>query len=187
MGTTHTTRLCRIDDGLQDAGVESKQSSFAQSHARHNWCKHKCDRRHRKRAFRDPRTWTQSQSPAASAAASIPQAAANMIADRIGIRACRNSFFCLPSGLMRSADAAEMIRSGEAEIAIAGGADAPITPLTMASFIASGMARARNGDPEDSKPTVRCSIGTLASFQKEQAIFVARESGASRGTRAPRI
>ena len=32
-----------------------------------------------------------------------------------------------------------MIRSGEADIAIAGGADAPITPLTMASFIASGL------------------------------------------------
>jgi 3-oxoacyl-[acyl-carrier-protein] synthase II len=41
-----------------------------------------------------------------------------------------------------------MIRAGEAEIAIAGGADAPITPLTMASFIASGLSSVRNGEPE---------------------------------------
>ena len=44
--------------------------------------------------------------------------------------------------------AAAMIRSGEAEFAIAGGADAPITPLAMASFIASGLSSYRNGEPE---------------------------------------
>jgi 3-oxoacyl-[acyl-carrier-protein] synthase II len=41
-----------------------------------------------------------------------------------------------------------MIRAGEADIAIAGGADAPITPLTMASFIASGLSSCRNSEPE---------------------------------------
>ena len=46
------------------------------------------------------------------------------------------------------ADAAAMIRSGEAELAIAGGADAPITPLTMASFIAAGLSSLRNDEPE---------------------------------------
>ncbi len=46
------------------------------------------------------------------------------------------------------ADAAALIKSGAAEIAIAGGADAPITPLTMASFIASGLSSTRNGEPE---------------------------------------
>jgi 3-oxoacyl-(acyl-carrier-protein) synthase len=40
-----------------------------------------------------------------------------------------------------------MIGSGEAEIAIAGGADAPITPLTTASFIAAGLISFHNGDP----------------------------------------
>jgi 3-oxoacyl-[acyl-carrier-protein] synthase II len=44
--------------------------------------------------------------------------------------------------------AAAMIRSGEADIAIAGGSDAPITPLAMASFIASGLSSQRNSEPE---------------------------------------
>ena len=84
-----------------------------------------------------------------SAAASIPQAAANFIADRLGAsaHAATVSSAC-PSGLDAVADAAAMIRSGEAEIAIAGGADAPITPLTMASFIASGLSSCRNDEPE---------------------------------------
>ncbi len=89
------------------------------------------------------------RAPVSSAAASIPQAAANTIADRIG--ACANattvSSAC-PSGLDALADAAAMIRSGEVEAAVAGGADAPITPLTLASFIGSGLVSASNGDPE---------------------------------------
>jgi 3-oxoacyl-[acyl-carrier-protein] synthase II len=46
------------------------------------------------------------------------------------------------------ADAAAMIRSGEADIAIAGGTDAPITPLVMGSFVANGLTSCRNGEPE---------------------------------------
>src|ERR1700737_2192145 len=41
-----------------------------------------------------------------------------------------------------------MIRSGEAELAIAGGADAPITKHTFAAFIATGLSSCRNGEPE---------------------------------------
>ncbi|MBA3881463.1 MAG: beta-ketoacyl-[acyl-carrier-protein] synthase family protein [Chthoniobacterales bacterium] len=81
--------------------------------------------------------------------ASKPQAAANLIADKLG--SCANaatiSSAC-PSGLDAIAIAAEMIRSGEAEIAIAGGADAPITPLAMASFTATGLSSLRNAEPE---------------------------------------
>ena len=92
---------------------------------------------------------TPNRAPTTSAAASIPQAAANFIADRLG--ACANaatvSSAC-PSGLDAIAEAATMIRSGHSDIAIAGGADAPITPLTMASFIASGLSSTRNSDPE---------------------------------------
>jgi 3-oxoacyl-[acyl-carrier-protein] synthase II len=84
-----------------------------------------------------------------SLGASKPQAAANIIADRLG--ACANaatvSSAC-PSGLDAIAIGAGLIRSGEAEIAVVGGADAPITPLAMASFIASGLSSARNDEPE---------------------------------------
>lgn len=92
---------------------------------------------------------TPNRAPTTSAAASIPQAAANAIADRLG--ACANAVTvssACPSGIDAIADAAAMIRSGEAELAIAGGADAPITPLTMASFIAAGLSSLRNDEPE---------------------------------------
>lgn len=88
------------------------------------------------------------RAPATSAAASIPQAAANAIADRLGI--CANAVTvssACPSGMDAIADAAAMIRSGEAEIAIAGGADAPITSLVVASFIAAGLTSRRNFEP----------------------------------------
>src|SRR5688572_12326581 len=89
------------------------------------------------------------RAPTTSAAASIPQAAANAIADRLG--ACANAVTvssACPSGMDAIADAAAMIRSGEAELAIAGGADAPITPLAIASFMASGIISRRNFEPE---------------------------------------
>jgi len=97
---------------------------------------------------------TPNRAPVSSAAASIPQAAANTIADRIGAyaNATTVSSAC-PSGLDALADAAAMIRSGEVEAAVAGGADAPITPLTLAGFIGSGLVAASNGEPEAaSKP-----------------------------------
>lgn len=84
-----------------------------------------------------------------TSAASIPSAPANVIADRIGSRAnAATVTSACPSGLDALAEAAAMIRSGAAELAIAGGADAPITPLVMASFIASGLSSCRNGEPE---------------------------------------
>jgi 3-oxoacyl-[acyl-carrier-protein] synthase II len=81
--------------------------------------------------------------------ASKPQAAANVIADRIGARAhaATVSSAC-PSGLDAVALAAWMIRTGAAELAIAGGADAPLTKHGMASFIATGLSSLRNGEPE---------------------------------------
>jgi len=78
-----------------------------------------------------------------------PQAAANVIADRIGARAhaATVSSAC-PSGLDAVAIAADMIRSGQAELAIAGGADAPITKHTFAAFTATGLSSCRNSEPE---------------------------------------
>ena len=81
--------------------------------------------------------------------ASQPQASANLIADRLG--ACANattvSSAC-PSGLDALAEAADLIARGDAEFAIAGGADAPVTPLAMASFTATGLSSFRNDEPE---------------------------------------
>ncbi len=101
------------------------------------------------RAFHTVQNVSPNRAAPTTSASSIPQAPANVIADRLGI--CANaatvSSAC-PSGLDAIADAAAMIRSGEAELAIAGGTDAPITPLVMASFIASGLSSERNDEPE---------------------------------------
>jgi 3-oxoacyl-[acyl-carrier-protein] synthase II len=101
------------------------------------------------RAFEAVREHGPNRVATTTSAASIPQAPATVIADRIGkcAHAATVSSAC-PSGLDALADAAAMIQSGEAEIAIAGGTDAPITPLVMSSFIASGLSSCRNEEPE---------------------------------------
>src|SRR5207244_11377157 len=81
--------------------------------------------------------------------ASCPQAAANATADRSGVHAHSSTVSsACPSGLDALAIAANRIESGAAELAIAGGADAPITKHTFAAFIATGMSSCRNGEPE---------------------------------------
>src|SRR4030081_1779411 len=101
------------------------------------------------RAFHTVQNVSPNRAAPTTSASSIPQAPANVIADRIGI--CANaatvSSAC-PSGLDAIADAAAMIGGGEAEIAIAGGADVPITPLALSMFIASGLSSYRNNEPE---------------------------------------
>jgi 3-oxoacyl-[acyl-carrier-protein] synthase II len=86
-------------------------------------------------------------SPAAVGALT-PQAAANSIADLIGRQAdaATVSSAC-PSGLDAIMLASDLIRKGEAELAIAGGADAPITKHTFAAFTASGLSSFRNDEP----------------------------------------
>jgi 3-oxoacyl-[acyl-carrier-protein] synthase II len=78
-----------------------------------------------------------------------PQAATQVLTMALGMsaRATTISSAC-PSGLDAVATAAAMIRRGEADIAVAGGTDAAITPVTMASFATAGLSSTRNTDPE---------------------------------------
>lgn len=77
-----------------------------------------------------------------------PQAAALLIAQKLGVQtqASTISSAC-NSGIDAIASAATMIRSSDVEIAIAGGADAPVTPLAMASLASAGLSSFANGDP----------------------------------------
>lgn len=50
-------------------------------------------------------------------------------------------------GLNAIVEAAELIRRGDALIALAGGVEAPITPLTVAAFQGTGALSTRNDDP----------------------------------------
>jgi 3-oxoacyl-[acyl-carrier-protein] synthase II len=78
-----------------------------------------------------------------------PQAATQMLTMALGIsaRATTIASAC-PSGLDAIASAAAMIRQGEADVAVAGGTDATITPLSMASFASAGLSSTRNTEPE---------------------------------------
>lgn len=114
-----------------------------------------------------------------------PQAPANVIADRIGDRAhaATISSAC-PSGLDAVAAAAAMIRSGEAEIAIAGGADAPLTRHTFAGFIATGLSSCHNGEPEKaSRPFDLQRDSGVISEGAGMFVLENRERAEARGAR----
>lgn len=114
-----------------------------------------------------------------------PQAAANVIADRIGRQAdaATVSSAC-PSGLDAVALAAAMIQSGEADLAIAGGADAPITKHTFAAFTASGLSSCRNAEPEKaSRPFDRERDSGVISEGSGMFVLENLERAEARGAR----
>ena len=79
-----------------------------------------------------------------------PQAVTQTLAVALGTSARTSAVTsACPSGLDAIASAVAMIRSGEADVAIAGGTDATITPLSMASFATAGLSSMRNFDPEN--------------------------------------
>ena len=78
-----------------------------------------------------------------------PHAIASAISESLGIstKAMTVSTAC-PAGLDAISIAVECIRDGKAEIAITGGADAPINPLTVACFGATGLVPTNSSNPE---------------------------------------
>lgn len=77
-----------------------------------------------------------------------PQAAAQLIAEKLGVETHATTICsACPSGIDAIAMAVARVRSGEADVAIAGGADAPITPLTMASLTSAGLSSTANANP----------------------------------------
>jgi 3-oxoacyl-[acyl-carrier-protein] synthase II len=77
-----------------------------------------------------------------------PQAVAHLIAEKLGVESdtVTVSSAC-PSGIDAIASASARIRSGDTDVAIAGGADAHVTPLGMASFASAGLSSFANSDP----------------------------------------
>ena len=98
-----------------------------------------------------------------TAIASLPQAAAGAIAEvlKVQAQALTVSTGC-PAGLDAVASAVQEIRAGRFDLANAGGADAPITVLTVATFCAAGGMSTRNEDPEHaSRPFDKLRDGGL--------------------------
>jgi len=79
-----------------------------------------------------------------------------------------NSNSC-SSGTIAVGEAFEMVRSGRADVMIAGGAEAPLYPLTFGSFTIIKAMTARNADPE----------GACRPFDLGRDGFVMGEGGAA--------
>ncbi len=112
-----------------------------------------------------------------------PQAVTQLMALALGAssRATTISSAC-PSGLDAIAAATAMIRNGEADIAIAGGTDATITPLSMASFITAGLNSLRNAEPQRaSRPFDRDRDSGVISEGAAIVVLEEYESAMARG------
>jgi 3-oxoacyl-[acyl-carrier-protein] synthase II len=78
-----------------------------------------------------------------------------------------------------------MISGGEAELAIAGGADAPITKHTFAAFTASGLSSCQNGAPQQaSRPFDRDRDSGVISEGAGMFVLENEEHAKARGARA---
>ena len=87
-------------------------------------------------------------------------------------------------GLNAIIEAAAMIRRGDALVAIAGGAEAPITPLTLAAFQGTGALSTRNDDPAGASRPLDVDrdgfvIGEGAALVTLEALEVADARGAT--------
>jgi 3-oxoacyl-[acyl-carrier-protein] synthase II len=114
-----------------------------------------------------------------------PQAAAHLIAQKLGVetQATTISSAC-PSGIDAIAMAVDRVRSGEVEIAIAGGADAPVTRLTMASFASAGLSSFANAEPKRaSRPYDQGSDSGVISEGAAVVVVESVEHAAARGAR----
>ncbi|MDA0351411.1 MAG: beta-ketoacyl-[acyl-carrier-protein] synthase family protein [Chloroflexi bacterium] len=86
-------------------------------------------------------------------------------------------------GLNSIIEAAAMIRRGDALVAIAGGADAPITPLTLAAFQGTGALSTRNDAPAGASRPLDAArdgfvLGEGAALVTLEALEVAEARGA---------
>jgi 3-oxoacyl-[acyl-carrier-protein] synthase II len=79
----------------------------------------------------------------------IPNMAACQVAMRLGIHGpVTASVLACASGNYALVEAARLIRSGEADVVLAGAADASVTPLMIGSLSMMGALSTRNDDPE---------------------------------------
>ncbi|MDA0269709.1 MAG: beta-ketoacyl-[acyl-carrier-protein] synthase family protein [Chloroflexi bacterium] len=87
-------------------------------------------------------------------------------------------------GLAAIIEAAAIIRRGDALVAIAGGAEAPITPLTLAAFQGTGALSTRNDDPAGaSRPLDLDRDGFVIAEGAAVVVLESLEVAVARGAR----
>jgi 3-oxoacyl-[acyl-carrier-protein] synthase II len=87
-------------------------------------------------------------------------------------------------GLVAIIEAADIIRRGDAHAAIAGGAEAPITPITLAAFQGAGALSTRNDDPQGASRPLDTGrdgfvLGEGAAVVVLESLELARSRGAT--------
>ncbi|MEX2373498.1 MAG: beta-ketoacyl-[acyl-carrier-protein] synthase family protein, partial [Dehalococcoidia bacterium] len=87
-------------------------------------------------------------------------------------------------GLNAIIEGASMIRRGDALVAIVGGAEAPITPISLAAFEGTGALSARNDDPATaSRPLDATRDGFVLAEGAAVVVLEALEVATARGAR----
>jgi len=112
-----------------------------------------------------------------------PHAVSSSVARVLGVRTTLTTISsACPAGLDAIENAASMIRSGKAEIAMAGGTDAPINPLTVACFNAAGMLPKKEIDPSKaSRPFDRDRQGGILAEGAGMIVLESLEHAIARG------
>lgn len=114
-----------------------------------------------------------------------PHCAAAQCANELGVRGPIATFCCdCPSGVDAVIAAYRQIAGGTIDAALAGGADAPITPLVFAAFARSGMLAADGEAPGAAcRPFDRRRAGFVLAEGGAMLVLESAERAAARGAR----
>ena len=117
--------------------------------------------------------------------AAAPQATAASMAEVLGeVGQVTTISTACASGLDAIGQAAALIRRGEAELVIAGGADSPLSPVPFANLVAAGLASIHNEVPETaSRPFDRKSDSGVISEGAGVVILESHSHAISRGAK----
>ncbi len=117
--------------------------------------------------------------------ASMPNMVNACIIELFGIRGMSITLSTgCAAGLDAIGDLARRIAGGEADIGIAGGCDAPLTPMAMASFCRSNLLSRRNDDPAGaSRPFDADRDGGVLAEGAGVVVLERREHALARGLR----
>ena len=119
----------------------------------------------------------------------MPMMLADMSSGQLSIKlGARGVNYCLVSACASGADsigeAANIIRRGDADVALAGGTEAPITPICIAGFGAAKALTTRNDSPlSASRPFDASRDGFVLAEGAGMLVLEAEEHAAARGAR----
>ncbi len=116
----------------------------------------------------------------------IPASIINLAAGQVSIRFSAkgpNSATCTACSASAHAigDAFEIIRRDDADVMIAGGSEAAITPMAVGGFAAMRALSTRNDDPDARQPPVRPASATASSWARAPASSSSRSSSSRSG------